>query len=321
MNRRSKGASREELEREVHNLCRELNSAEDWGKVSELVPELAEVDVNQFGLAVVTREGQIVTGGVAEQPFSIQSISKVFSLTLALDWFGEKVWERVGREPSGDPYNSIVDLERHEGKPRNPFINAGALVVVDMLLERKRAQNMPDFVHEFLERMIGESNFGVDESVWKSEQASSFTNRALANLAKGYGNLHHDVDEVMTVYLRQCAIALSCRQLALAGRYLMLEKVDEPSGVQLEDALRARRVSALMLTCGQYDGSGDFAYRVGLPAKSGVGGGILAIVPNKAAIAAWSPGLDENGNSLLGTIALERLVERMDWSVFGATRS
>jgi glutaminase len=322
MDKTGRDFSPDELERAVEELSEELISSEDWGKPSGLVPELSKVDVRQFGLAVVTRDGHVITGGKADQAFSIQSISKVFSLTLALEWFGEEVWNRVGREPSGDPYNSIVDLERHKGKPRNPFINAGALVVVDMLLQRREKDKdaIPDFVRKFLERKIGDSDFGIDESVWKSEQSSSFTNRALANLAKGYENLLHDVDDVMTAYLRQCAIALSCRQLALAGRYLMLERVDEPSGVQLQDALRARRVSALMLTCGQYDGSGDFAYRVGLPAKSGVGGGILAVVPNKASVAVWSPGLDENGNSLLGTIALERLAERMDWSVFGSAR-
>lgn len=301
----------------LEEIVAEMRAIPEWGKVSDYIPELADVEPEQFGLAVRTCEGHMVTAGDADKPFSLQSISKVFSLVLALEAFGDKVWERVGREPSGDPYNSITDLERHKGTPRNPFINAGALVVVDMLLEGARRGDVMDFVHQRIAELIGD-DFEMNEKVRKSEQSSGFNNRALANLAKSFGNLHSEVDEVMKAYVRQCAIELSCRQLAEAGRCLMLGSRNSASPADDEQAVRARRVASLMLTCGQYDGSGDFAFRVGLPAKSGIGGGILAIVPDVATIAVWSPGLDKNGNSLLGTLALERLSRKMGWSVFGS---
>ncbi|MGQ2909574.1 MAG: glutaminase [Aliihoeflea sp.] len=308
------------LKKVVDGIAIEIGNATEWGKAADYIPELAKVDTRQFGIAVLTRDGQMIAGGASDTQFSIQSISKVFALTLALKLHGEKVWKRVGKEPSGDPYNSIVDMERHKGIPRNPFINPGALVIDDMLLDGKKGDKIPDTVRDFIAEMIGEDEIGIDEDVVKSEHTSGYTNKALANLAKSFGNLDNEVDDVMHIYVRQCAVALSCRQLARAGRYLMLDREDIDGKVSKTDAERARRVNAIMLTCGQYDGSGDFAYRVGLPAKSGVGGGILAIVPNTASIAVWSPGLDENGNSLLGTLALERLSKRMDWSIFGAIR-
>lgn len=316
---RKQSSDAHKLRAAVDEVVSEMVALPEWGRVADYIPELAKVDVHQFGLAVLTRDGDLIASGDVDTPFTLQSISKVFALTLALEAFGDEVWRRVGREPSGDPYNSIVDLERHAGLPRNPFINPGALVIVDMLLARKRGDVTPDFVQERIAELLGGECVEMDARAFQSELSCSFVNRALANLAKAFGNINHEVDAVITTYVRQCAIALTCRQLARAGRYLMAEPGDGVTAASLEDARRARRVVALMLTCGQYDGSGDFAYRAGLPAKSGVGGGMLAIVPNIASIAVWSPGLDDNGNSLLGTLALERLSERMDWSVFGAT--
>lgn len=308
------------LERLIDDIVAEMTGSTERGETADYIPEIAGVDVEQFGLALVTCEDQVIAGGDADQPFTLQSISKVFSLALALEAFGDDVWERVGREPSGDPFNSITDLETQKGYPRNPFINPGALIVIDMLLDRRKADGVPDFVRERIVELIGGEKLEIDEHVVRSEESANYTNRALANLAKAYGNLKHEVDDVMAAYVRQCAIRISCRQLALAGRFLIAERETSPSPAELEDERRARRIGSLMLTCGQYDGSGNFAYRVGLPAKSGISGGILAIVPNVASIAVWCPGLDENGNSLLGTLALERLSEGMDWSVFGATR-
>jgi glutaminase len=318
MTDRRQAPDAEKLSRLLEEIVAEMRDIPEWGKVSDYIPELAEVEVQQFGLAVLTRGGDTIAAGDADEPFSLQSISKVFSLVLALEAFGDDVWKRVGREPSGDPYNSITDLERHQGIPRNPFINPGALVIIDMLLEgcRDKDAGETDFVHRRLAELIGD-DFEMDDKVRQSEQSAGYTNRALANLAKSFGNLHSEVDDVMRVYVRQCAIALSCRQLAKAGRCLMSESRDSSSPADDEQVLRARRIASLMLTCGQYDGSGDFAFRVGLPAKSGIGGGILAIVPDVASIAVWSPGLDKNGNSLLGTLALERLSKAMNWSVFG----
>lgn len=305
----------ERLRQVMDKIAAEAGEADDWGASYRNLPELASVEPNRFGLAVLTRDGRMTVVGDSETQFSIQSISKVFALGLALEAFGEAVWSRTGREPSGDPFNSIIDLERHEGTPRNPLINAGALVVVDMLLDRDGTDDKPDRVDAFLARMMPGETIGIDEKVAGSEEGSSYTNRALANLAKSFGNFTHEVDDVIHAYVRQCAVALSCRQLALAGRFLMEDGGADPSS---EEARRIRGIKSLMMTCGMYDGAGDFAFRVGLPAKSGIGGGILAIAPGVASIAVWSPGLDGNGNSLQGAIALEKLSKRMSWSVFGA---
>lgn len=310
MARREIKADVNELQAAVDDIVGRMGVIERFGKAADHIEGLADIETSHFGIAVSTAEGKVVTGGEAEQSFPIQSISKVFALTLALREFGDKVWDRVGREPSGDPFNSVVDLERHKGIPRNPFINPGAIVVVDMLMDIPKKSDTPKTVKEFLSSEIGE-DVDVDRAIYDKESSSGFNNRAMANMCKAFDNLTHEVEAVMKPYVAQCALSLSCRQLALAGRYLM------NGGHDPDEHVRARRVNSLMLTCGQYDGSGDFAFRVGLPAKSGVGGGILAIAPGIASIAVWSPTLDENGNSLLGTLALEQLAERMGWSVFG----
>jgi len=317
MAKKERAVDSEHLRQSVDDIVARMGIIEQFGDAAEHIEGLADIETDRFGIAVVTVDGEMIVGGDADTAFPIQSISKVFSLTIALRAFGDTVWKRVGREPSGDPFNSIVDLERHEGKPRNPFINPGAIVVVDMLLDLPKKHDGPRTVRDMLVAETGDKEIGVDRAVFDKEASSGFTNRAMANMCKAFDNLNHDVEAVMKPYVDQCALALSCRQLALAGRYLMRKQTGggEPDGS--DDARLARRVNAMMLTCGQYDGSGDFAFRVGLPAKSGVGGGILAIAPGVASVAVWSPTLDENGNSLLGTLALELLSEKMGWSVFG----
>ena len=309
---------KDKLEEIARAIVRDASAKARPGAVTSKVPALAEIDPDQLGIAILTRDGDLITAGDAEKPFSIQSISKVFSLELALEAYGRDLWKRVGREPSGDPYNSIVDLERHEGIPRNPFVNAGALVVVDALLDLLSADEEVRAVIDFVSGLLDGADFEINEEVARSDEEAGHMNRALISVAKHFGNIHNPVERVMDAYVHQCAIELSCGQLARVGRFLMLDGPDEASCRSGADARRARRIQSLMMTCGQYDGSGDFAYRVGLPAKSGVGGGILAIVPNTASIAVWSPGLDESGNSLLGTLALEMLTDRIEWSVFGA---
>jgi glutaminase len=305
------------VKKAVEDITREMTSGEEWGEATRRIGALAEIDTHQFGMAILTRDGDLVCGGDADKPFSIQSISKVFSLELALEAHGDSLWDRVGRDPSGDPFNSIVDLERHRGFPRNPFINAGALVVIDLLLDRYSADEEVQAVTDFVAAQLDGEKFTLDEEVARSDETGGDLNRALLSLAKHFGNLRNDIADVMRAYVRQCAIELTCAQLARAGRFLMLETPEEPSKQQRETLLRARRILALMMTSGLYDGAGEFAYRVGLPAKSGIGGGILAIAPNTASIAVWSPGLDESGNSLLGTRALEMLTDLLDWSTFG----
>jgi glutaminase len=309
------------LEAAVGEIAAELKSCPGRGSATERIPQLAEVDTGQFGIAVFTREGDMVAGGDADTPFSIQSISKVFSLELALEACGEGLWERVGRDPSGDPFNSIIDLERHRGYPRNPFINAGALVVIDALLDRYSAEEEVQAVVDFVSELLGGEEVSLNEEVARSDRTGAHLNRSLLSLAKHFGNVRNAISDILSAYVRQCAIELSCRQLARVGRFLMLEGPDARACPPPEAARRARRILALMMTSGQYDGAGEFAYRVGLPAKSGIGGGILAIAPNLASIAVWSPGLDESGNSLLGTRALEMLTDRLDWSAFGRVRT
>jgi glutaminase len=317
MAKREKRVDLEHLRTAVDEIVGRMGVIEKFGRAADHIEGLAEVETDRFGIAVVTCDGDVVTGGDADEGFPIQSISKVFSLTLALRAFGEDVWKRVGREPSGDPFNSIVDLERHKGIPRNPFINPGAIVIADMLLDLTAKHDGPRTVRDFLRLQTGDDTIETDRAVFDKEASSGFTNRAMANLCKSFGNLNHDVEAVMKPYVSQCAVAMTCTQLAQAGRYLARDGSDGGSEDDRKGAALSRRINAMMLTCGQYDGSGDFAYRVGLPAKSGVGGGILAIAPDVASIAVWSPTLDENGNSMLGTMALEQLSERMGWSVFG----
>jgi glutaminase len=302
----------------VREIVEEMAQRPDRGEVATYIPELARVDAKSFGLVVIDAEGNVAAAGDSETPFSIQSISKVFTLTLALGKAGDRLWRRVGREPSGSAFNSIVQLEYERGIPRNPFINAGAIAVTDLILSGHHPREALGEILRFMQFLTGDPSIAIDEAVAASEQRTGFRNRALANYMKSFGVLDNPVDFTLGVYFHHCAIAMSCRQLAMAGRYLAHRGRNPSTGLSVVPPERARRINAVMLTCGHYDGSGEFAYRVGLPGKSGVGGGILAIAPGKASIAVWSPGLDANGNSHLGRIALEALTKRMGWSIFGA---
>jgi glutaminase len=267
---------------------------------------------------VIDADGNTAAGGDADTPFSIQSISKVFTLTLALGKVGDRLWRRVGREPSGSPFNSIVQLERECGIPRNPFINAGAIAVTDLILSGHQPREALGEILRFMRYLADDPSIAIDDKVAASEQRTGFRNSALANYMKSFGVLDNPVDYTLGVYFHHCAIAMSCRQLAMAGRFLAHSGRNPSTGLTVVHPERARRINAIMLTCGHYDGSGEFAYRVGLPGKSGVGGGIMAIAPGKASIAVWAPGLDAAGNSHLGRIALEALTRRLGWSIFGA---
>lgn len=306
------------LDRIVSDIVAAIRAADDRGKVADYIPELAGIDPAQFGIAIVTADGEMIAGGDADTGFSIQSISKVFALTLALGKVGDQLWERVGREPSGNAFNSIVQLEQEKGVPRNPFINAGAIVVADVNLGGHQPRVAIGEMLRFVRYLAEDDGIAINEAVAASETATGFRNIALANYMRAFGTVHHAAELVLGSYIHQCAIEMSCRQLALAGRYLMLDGA-HPAGGRVIPPARARRINALMLTCGHYDASGDFAFRVGIPGKSGVGGGILAIVPGRASIAVWSPGLNANGNSQLGTLALEDLARRTGWSVFSPT--
>lgn len=306
-----------DLDSIVQDIAAEMRARPDRGAVASYIPELARADAQAFGLVVIDGDGRVAAGGDADIPFSIQSISKVFTLTLALGMVGDRLWRKVGREPSGSPFNSIVQLEREQGIPRNPFINAGAIAVTDVILSGHQPREALGEILRFMQFLAQDSGIAIDETVAASEKRTGFRNAALAHYMRSFGVIENPVDFTLGVYFHHCAIAMTCRQLATAGLYLAYSGQHPLAGHSVISGERARRINAIMLTCGHYDGSGDFAYRVGLPGKSGVGGGILAVAPGKASICVWSPGLDAAGNSHLGRIALEMLVKRTGWSIFG----
>lgn len=284
------------------------------GHVAGYIPQLAQVDPNQFGMAVVRLDGRVFEIGSARTPFSIQSISKLFALILALRSEGEQLWKRVGREPSGTAFNSLVQLENECGRPRNPFINAGALVITDILCQRFAVPE--NAVVEFMRKLAGNPLLNYDQAMASSEQACSDRNAAMAHFMRSFGNLSSEVPAVIEAYCRQCAIEMSCVDLARAMTVLANHGAMPGSSERILDISAAKRLNALMLTCGTYDAAGDFAFRVGLPAKSGVGGGIVALIPGECGICVWSPALEESGNSLAGSVALELLTSLSLKSIF-----
>ncbi len=300
----------------LNDIAAEMALETDRGKVADYIPQLAHVDPNQFGIAVATPDGQVYVAGDASTLFSIQSISQVFNLTIGLGKLGDAIWTHVGREPSGDPFNSITVLEFESGRPRNPFINAGAIAVVDAIMMGHEPKETLGEILRFVHFIADDDSIRFDHKVAASEMDHRDRNAALAHFMKSFGHIKHDVDKVLGVYFHQCAIAMSCEQLARAGLFLVSNGVNQHTGIRVINAQQSRRINSLMMMCGHYDGAGEFAYRVGLPGKSGVGGGILTIAPGKGSIAVWSPGLDHVGNSKLGSKALELLVQKTGWSVF-----
>ncbi|TRX74318.1 glutaminase B [Pseudomonas mangiferae] len=284
------------------------------GKVADYIPALGRVDANQLGIAVYSNDGELFTAGDGLVPFSIQSISKVFSLVQAIQHSGEAIWRRLGHEPSGQPFNSLVQLEFERGVPRNPFINAGALVICDINQSRfaAPAQSMRDFVR----RLSGNPLVISDEVVARSEYQFRARNAAMAYLMQAFGNFNNDVEAVLRAYFHHCALRMSCADLARAFCFLANQGHCLHSGEQVLTPRQVKQVNAIMATSGLYDEAGNFAYRVGLPGKSGVGGGIVAVVPGRFTVCVWSPELNPAGNSLAGLAALEKLSARIGWSIF-----
>lgn len=304
------------MQKIVDDIAEKMMAIADKGQVANYIPQLAKIDPNQFSISVVLNNGEEFHAGCSTTLFSIQSVSKVFTLTLALGKFGDHIWHRVGREPSGDPFNSIVQLEHEGGKPRNPFINAGAITIADLILRGYAPKEALAEILQFIQYVADDQSIRIDENVARSEQDTGSRNASLAHFMASFGHFENPVNEVLGTYFHHCSIAMTSKQLAHAGLFLANNGVNPLSGFQVISPQRAKRINALMLMCGHYDGSGEFAFRVGLPGKSGVGGGILAIAPGKASIAVWSPGLDTIGNSKLGTMALELLANETGWSVF-----
>lgn len=301
-----------EFRRMLDAAVAEARRSEDWGQVATYIPELADVDPAQVGVAVCLPDRETIRAGAADTPFSIQSVSKVFALAAVLGRVGDDLWLRVGREPSGTAFDSVVLLEREQGRPRNPFINAGALVTTDELIGRREPKEALSDLLRFVRAAAQDDEIHINKRVAASETATGDRNLALTHYLKSHGNLTNAPERVFGTYCHQCAIDMSCTQLAQAGMVL----AQLPGAPGLISDKRARRICALMMTCGHYDGSGEFAYRVGLPGKSGVGGGILVIAPGRASIAVWSPGLDRYGNSKIGTWLAERIADYTGWSAF-----
>ena len=283
------------------------------GKQADYIPALARVNPEQFGMCLRLTNGREFTVEDADTRFSIQSISKVFALAMAMSLKGESIWERVGKEPSGTAFNSLVQLEFEKGFPRNPFINAGAIVIADVLVSEltDAGTTFLDFVRD----ISGNKTITYDREVARSEREYGFLNAAIANLLKSHGRIVNDLEEVLAFYFRMCSVTMSCRDLARA--FLAFTNVEPFNycGFPLTSS-QIKRLNAVMQTCGFYDEAGEFSYLVGLPGKSGVGGGIAAVCPGRYAVAVWSPRLNPKGNSVMGMKALELLTTRTEESIF-----
>lgn len=298
----------------ISDIYEEVKPYLGKGKVADYIPALGKVDPNKYGIAIATVDGDIIKVGDADDKFSIQSISKVFTLSMAFAKLGDKLWDSVDVEPSGNPFNSLVQLEHEHGIPRNPFINAGALVVTDKILG---AYSSPkNAVLDFVRRVADNDDIYYDKSVASSEKEEAARNLALSHFMQSFGNIDNDVDRLIDVYCHHCALSMSSVDLAKAFLYLANHGVNPHNGENILTKSQSKRLNSLMLTCGCYDESGEFAFRVGLPGKSGVGGGIVAIIPDKLSIVVWSPELNNYGNSLVGVETLERFTTKTGMSIF-----
>lgn len=297
----------------IEDIHKELKNSANRGLVASYIPELSNISAQNFGIHVKHVDGKSYATGQWNTPFSIQSISKVLSLALAMPIYNDAIWERIDVEPSGNPFNHLSLLELENGIPRNPFINAGAIVIADMLVSQ--FENPKQVFLEYVRDLANDQTIDFNYNVAKSERNTGFGNYAATNLLKAFNNLENDVDDVLDLYFHQCSIEMTCEQLSNAffmfanhGKCLQQKKRLSQS--------QAKRINALMLTCGFYDEAGEFAFEVGLPGKSGVGGGIIALLPNCFIITVWSPGLNEKGNSLLGMKALEQFTTKTKLSIF-----
>ena len=298
----------------ITRLYEDFKIKRGLGKVADYIPALAETDPHHYGISLTTLDGQQCDAGDASTRFSIQSISKVFTFAMVMSRLGDEIWDAVGREPSGNPFNSLVQLEYERGIPRNPFINAGALVITDRLISL--FDRPKEAILDFIRTLCGNDDIYIDQRIARSEREHASRNMALAYFMKSFGNIQNDVETLIDVYCSQCAISMNCIDLARSFLFLANRGVNPFTGECILTVSQAKRLGAVMLTCGFYDESGDFAFRAGLPGKSGVGGGIVAYIPGNLSIAVWSPGLNRHGNSALGVETLERFTTDIGNSIF-----
>lgn len=302
------------LDQLLEEIYATILQSQDEGQVAAYIPELAIVDPEKFGVHLSTIEGHQYGVGDHEEKFSIQSISKVLALTLAFQHKGEELWKRVGVEPSGNPFNSLWQLEYEKGKPRNPLINSGAIVICDILcsLFPEPKTTLIDFVRE----ISGISTINYNKQVATSERNLGFRNAALINMMKASGNIDNDIDSVLDLYYHQCSIEMSCEELSNTFLMYANHGVIKSTGKQLISSSMTKRINAIMQTCGFYDEAGEFSFKVGLPGKSGIGGGIVATHPGNYSVAVWSPRLNKKGNSVKGMKFLEMLTTKTGLSIF-----
>lgn len=301
----------------LEEIARDVSPFLEDGRVANYIPALAGVNPKQFAMTLTLFDGTQYSVGDSDTMFSIQSISKVFTFSLALKFYSKDLYKRIGREPSGNPFNSLVQLEYEHGIPRNPFINAGAINITDALINHygNSTETLNEILN-FIRAISNDTTISYSDIVSTSEMEHGFRNLALANLMKSFKNIDNDVGEVVQSYFRHCAVEMNTKMLSRAMLYLANKGMDPVTGIAHITPQQAQRINAVMLTCGHYDASGDFAFHVGLPGKSGVGGGIVAVVPKVMGIAVWSPGLNNQGNSLVGTKSLELFVEKTGMSIF-----
>lgn len=299
----------------LQEIGTELQSIEDTGDVARYIPELGNVDPRKLGIHLATIHGAHYFFGDSKEKFSIQSISKVLSLTLALRVEENSVWDRVGIEPSGTAFNSLVQLEYERGIPRNPLINAGAIVICDILVSLM--DDPKSELLKFIRQITGIAGIDFSQKVFESEMQTGYRNYALANLMKDFGNIHNDIAPVLDLYFNLCSIEMSCEELASSFLFLATDGIDPKTNDIIISPRLTKRINSIMQMCGFYDEAGEFAFRTGLPGKSGVGGGIVATLPGEYSVAVWSPKLNKNGNSYRGMLALESLTTKTQSSIFG----
>lgn len=298
----------------LENIYQSIQPYAKEGKQADYIPALAKVNPDQFGMCIHTIYGEIYSIEQADTRFSIQSISKVFALAMCLSLKGDDLWKRVGKEPSGTAFNSLIQLEMERGFPRNPFINAGAIVMSDILISMLESPE-EDFLL-FVRTVSGNDTIQYNEEVAVSEREKGYLNAAIANLLKYYGTIENDIERVLHFYFLMCSVEMSCRELSLAFlAFANHRKKFNYGGIKLTSS-QVKRMNAIMQTCGFYDEAGEFSYLVGLPGKSGVGGGIVAIYPLQYSVAVWSPRLNGKGNSVMGIKALELFTTETKESIF-----
>lgn len=298
----------------LEDLFHVIKVMPDQGVVAPYIPELAGIDPSKFGVHLATIDGHQFGFGDCREKFSIQSIVKVLSLTLAFQQKGDALWERVGVEPSGNPFNSLWQLEYEKGKPRNPLINSGAIVICDILCSLY--ENPLETFLAFVRKISGNPDLVCNEAVAASEKKLGYRNAALINMMKSCGNIENDIEKVLDLYYHQCSIEMSCEQLANTFLMYVNHGTLTSTGEVIITSSMAKRINAIMQSCGFYDEAGEYTFKVGLPGKSGIGGGIVAIHPGKYAVAVWSPKLNMKGNSVKGMQLLEILTTKTGLSIF-----